>query len=259
MILTLPNHTWDDNPHGPATKLISWDREWRAMKLLPFHQKVAAPSPLVLNFLRSQVRNAFESPATRCSAVKKQQRHTFGTTSNGKITSRLDANGGHNGRRAVVLRSPQGIESGGRRLATTPLWGNTRDVHTKSHSSSRSSLAVVPYEPHSSSYGASLPARRPLSTSSISKAWQLFGGRKQNSPLPPPSLRDALGDLPHTSVFEGLGRVTRSANELKMRCTELDEHGNVTMVSGEFKKTELIAKVHLAKHSHASRGSCLEL
>jgi magnesium transporter len=41
----------------------------------------------------------------------------------------------------------------------------------------------------------------------------------------------------------GLGRMSRTANELKMRCTELDEHGNVTMVSGEFKKSELIAKV----------------
>lgn len=37
--------------------------------------------------------------------------------------------------------------------------------------------------------------------------------------------------------------MTRAANELKMRCTELDEHGNVTLVSGEFKKSELIAKV----------------
>ena len=30
-----------------------------------------------------------------------------------------------------------------------------------------------------------------------------------------------------------------------MRCTELDEHGNVTLVSGEFKKSELIAKYGL--------------
>jgi hypothetical protein len=37
--------------------------------------------------------------------------------------------------------------------------------------------------------------------------------------------------------------MTRAANELKMRCTELDEQGNVKMVSGEFKKSELIARV----------------
>lgn len=39
--------------------------------------------------------------------------------------------------------------------------------------------------------------------------------------------------------------MTRATNELKMRCTELDEHGNVTLVSGEFKKSELIAKYGL--------------
>lgn len=53
-------------------------------------------------------------------------------------------------------------------------------------------------------------------------------------------LDDATG-----GQFSGLGRTTRPANELKMRCTELDEHGNVTMVSGEFKKSELIAKYGL--------------
>jgi magnesium transporter len=43
--------------------------------------------------------------------------------------------------------------------------------------------------------------------------------------------------------------MVRTANELKMRCTELDEHGNVTLVSGEFKKSELIAKVRLAPNN----------
>jgi magnesium transporter len=46
-----------------------------------------------------------------------------------------------------------------------------------------------------------------------------------------------------TNGLAAFGRSPRSANELKMRCTELDEFGNVTMVSGEFKKSELIAKV----------------
>lgn len=48
-----------------------------------------------------------------------------------------------------------------------------------------------------------------------------------------------------TGFSSSLGRMVRTANELKMRCTELDEHGNVTLVSGEFKKSELIAKVGL--------------
>ncbi|CAI6262105.1 unnamed protein product [Periconia digitata] len=207
------------------------------MKLLPFHQKIAAPSPLVLSFLRSQVRNAFDSPTSRCTAVKRQK-HGFASSS--RIASCLDGSGG-NGRRVGVIRT-QGVESR-RFTASTSQW-RTRDEHAQIP---RTSLALVPHEPCSPpSYRASLESRRPLSTSSISKAWELFGGRKRTAaPLPPPKevLRDALGD--HTSSYEGLGRVMRSANELKMRCTELDEHGNVTMVSGEFKKTELIAKYGL--------------
>ncbi|KAK3215413.1 hypothetical protein GRF29_19g3197842 [Pseudopithomyces chartarum] len=54
-----------------------------------------------------------------------------------------------------------------------------------------------------------------------------------------------MGDAPIPIGFESLGRMTRAANELKMRCTELDDQGNVTMVSGEFKKSELIAKYGL--------------
>lgn len=70
-------------------------------------------------------------------------------------------------------------------------------------------------------------------------------GRKQKErgaaqPLEP-------NDLPPLNNFlddsAGLGRVVRPINELRLRCTEFDEHGNVTLVNGEFKKSELIAKV----------------
>lgn len=37
----------------------------------------------------------------------------------------------------------------------------------------------------------------------------------------------------------------KASNELKLRCTEFDENGNVTLVNGEFKKSELIAKVFI--------------
>jgi magnesium transporter len=35
----------------------------------------------------------------------------------------------------------------------------------------------------------------------------------------------------------------KAAAQPKLRCTELDENGNVVLASGEFKKSELIAKV----------------
>ncbi|KAF2859684.1 cora-domain-containing protein [Piedraia hortae CBS 480.64] len=58
------------------------------------------------------------------------------------------------------------------------------------------------------------------------------------------------GDLPSLHGFiddhSGLGgRITKPSNELKLRCTEFDENGQVTMVNGEFKKSELIAKYSL--------------
>ena len=37
----------------------------------------------------------------------------------------------------------------------------------------------------------------------------------------------------------------KAANEQKLRCTEFDENGNVVLVNGEFKKSELIAKYGL--------------
>ena len=90
------------------------------------------------------------------------------------------------------------------------------------------------------------------------KGWHGFGndrgwlprlwGRKQKMPRPLKS-----DDLPLGSFLEegggaptfNLGRnmSPKSANEAKLRCTEFDENGNVVLVNGEFKKSELIAKV----------------
>ena len=57
-------------------------------------------------------------------------------------------------------------------------------------------------------------------------------------------------DLPRLQGFldenAGLGgRIVKPNNELKLRCTEFDENGNVTLVNGEFRKSELIAKYSL--------------
>lgn len=54
-----------------------------------------------------------------------------------------------------------------------------------------------------------------------------------------PPLPSFLGDGGGTTVGRTVGK---APNELKLRCTEFDENGNVTLVNGEFKKSELIAK-----------------
>jgi magnesium transporter len=43
----------------------------------------------------------------------------------------------------------------------------------------------------------------------------------------------------------GLGRIVKPNNSLKLRCTEFNENGDVTLVNGEFRKSELIAKYSL--------------
>ena len=85
--------------------------------------------------------------------------------------------------------------------------------------------------------------------SSDSRGWlRHLWGRKQKMPkplksddLPLGSFLEEGGDAPIFS--RGRNMSPKSANEAKLRCTEFDENGNVVLVNGEFKKSELIAKV----------------
>jgi magnesium transporter len=76
--------------------------------------------------------------------------------------------------------------------------------------------------------------------------WRLWGRKKAiPRPLKPDDLplKPFLDEGVDPSIFN-LGRMSAKAmNEPKLRCTEFDENGNVVLVNGEFKKTELIAKV----------------
>ncbi|TVY18667.1 Mitochondrial inner membrane magnesium transporter mrs2 [Lachnellula arida] len=99
--------------------------------------------------------------------------------------------------------------------------------------------------------GRVLLAQRKASTWSRSWLQRLWGSKssKGGRPLRPDDLptssreRDDGGD---TSVFS-LGRAVsaKAAAQPKLRCTELDESGNVVLTNGEFKKSELIAKYGL--------------
>ena len=68
--------------------------------------------------------------------------------------------------------------------------------------------------------------------------------RKEKSHLRPtdlPPLPTFLDDVGGANL--GRNKTGKAANELKLRCTEFDSTGKVTLMDGEFKKTELIAKV----------------
>lgn len=68
-----------------------------------------------------------------------------------------------------------------------------------------------------------------------------------------PPLPAFLDDVGNTGGLPGRGLKGKAGNELKLRCTEIDAKGNVITVDGEFKKSELIAKVAVTLHkAHSS-------
>lgn len=91
-----------------------------------------------------------------------------------------------------------------------------------------------------------IQGRRNASTGFKRWAQRIWGMNRSKGGrgLRPDDLPRGRGDSSETAVFS-LGRAVsaKAAAQPKLRCTELDENGNVTLASGEFKKSELIAKV----------------
>jgi len=96
-------------------------------------------------------------------------------------------------------------------------------------------------------------ARYPSAYRASSTGWhdwrqKLWGrNKKGHKPLQPDDLPETF--YPREDGSESMFSLGRSisakaAAQPKLRCTELDEDGNVVLASGEFKKSELIAKVH---------------
>ena len=73
------------------------------------------------------------------------------------------------------------------------------------------------------------------------RPWVSRKGRpdlKSSNSVPLPSFLDDTA-----SMNIGRRKAVKGANELRLRCTEFDQNGNVTFMDGEFRKSELIAKV----------------
>ena len=70
-----------------------------------------------------------------------------------------------------------------------------------------------------------------------------MAARRGGKPLKPDDLPGRDDDL----MFSPRRTMSaKAALEPRVRCTEVDEHGETTITDGEFKKTELIAKVSRA-------------
>jgi magnesium transporter len=76
--------------------------------------------------------------------------------------------------------------------------------------------------------------------------WQewLFGPdpKKEREPLKEGDIRVQLEEE-SGSIFQRRSLTAKAAMDPRLRCTEVDGNGNVIMVDGELKKSELIAKV----------------
>lgn len=77
------------------------------------------------------------------------------------------------------------------------------------------------------------------------KEWLFGNGEKKGPPntrLNDDDIRVALEEE-SGSIFQRRALTAKAAMDPRLRCTEVDENGNVVMVDGELKKSELIAKV----------------
>lgn len=199
-------------------------------------QRVAAPSPSVLSFLRAQVNNVFASPIAQCA-------HTTGQRRGYGIASQIGRSPGNTSFEKITSHLNKRAPLEGKRFVTSKCL-----VEQKAAQPTLDSSFVLRRTPQASLQHADYFAHRMFSTTRVNNGWNIFKSEKmrkfaQLQPPPPPPDDSSSG----SAVFgSSLGRIARPTNELKMRCTELDEHGNVTLVSGEFKKSELIAKVRSA-------------
>ncbi|RWA11963.1 hypothetical protein EKO27_g3150 [Xylaria grammica] len=95
-----------------------------------------------------------------------------------------------------------------------------------------------------------LPARQPTP---CKPAWQErllglwgFRTRRPGKPLEPNDLPEADHEGGNNSMFNTPRQLSKkAASEPRLRCTEVDENGNVILVDSEFKKSELIARFGL--------------
>ena len=204
-------------------------------RMLPI-RKLAAPSPNVLSFLRKQIDNAFEPWAF---ARGRGYGHATTHGKGGQLGRAYGSRGG-------IGWNGCGNEPGrpGPRNYTCPRTTNINAIAQRPAQDLPKNLISAPKP---STYLLASPLdRRAFSTTSRNNVWGIFGAKKPQQPPAPRAYTSPLSNVMDDSgSLNSLGRHMRSANELKMRCTELDENGHVTMVSGEFKKSELTAKVHI--------------
>jgi hypothetical protein len=195
----------------PAFEIIGHPQRLDTNRDMLSPMKPSAPSASLLRFLHSQSRSVTSLSA--CAPTKRASSHNTLTVGS-------------------LRRSSAWIRPDKSRCAAT--------LNTKlSITSSRPKAEISPRTLEQSII------TRPASTARRPFLKRLFDLRKsktveykntQNGP--------AWIDEGTDGIFNiGRGLAAKASNELRIRCTEFDNNGNVTLVNGEFRKLELIAKV----------------
>ncbi|RAL11027.1 CorA family magnesium transporter [Aspergillus homomorphus CBS 101889] len=188
----------------------------------------SAPSASLLRFLRSQSESLFftANPTTRGQTRPPPRLPTLRNFTN---CSRIDPLPCHEPLQASLLPLPsfsaRGRGSGARcRASLTPP------------------LAAPAFPvPNAQPSRAVSTKDRPFYRRLLD--WRRNKAAESNKYLrTPPSL---IGDGTEPGFTLGRGLAAKATNEPRLRCTEFDSNGNVTLVNGEFKKSELIAKYGL--------------
>ncbi|MCJ1476047.1 magnesium ion transporter [Lambiella insularis] len=198
--------------------------------------RISAPSSSLLQFLKSQTeRICFFTPTTpqRSSAVCLQR--TKRTVEQLGVSITKDRRYlSTSARRLATVESslfnfvPDGIKPDLSRVAALALIARPRTKFQHHHQESKNTQRF--------SSSDTSPLFRKLWTAKRQKSEKTSNSGKLSS------LPRYLGDGGGPALGFSAGK---ASNELKLRCTELDENGNVTLVNGEFKKSELIAKYGL--------------
>lgn len=132
--------------------------------------------------------------------------------------------------------------------ATTQLQSGLLNLEQLLPSRAPRSLSRLPRTKRSTTISSALAVRYKSSSDGSCRPTlreRLWGPRARKVPgeLKPDDLPEHDEDGDNSMFMTGRQRAQQAALEPRLRCTEVDENGNAILVDGEFKKTELIARV----------------
>lgn len=206
----------------------------KEMRALALHGP-PVPSTAVLRYLKTQAQTLASWSAQSTSASRPQHRDTSGPSCGRRLHT------------ASALSVPTLVDKRSFRNTASNLT-------TFSHGRALAKDREVPR--HSSTvrqwttyrvFSTTRPRSQPREVARRGSVWEKWHIKK---PAPPTAAAQAgLLPSPLYSLLDdstSLGnRLSKPSTDQRLRCTEFDEHGNVTLVNGEFKKAELIQKYGL--------------